>query len=62
MPQQMGADEVRAVIAEVIAAVGANGPADMGKVMGPLKAKLAGKTDMAAASALVKAALGGAGG
>ena len=62
MPQQMGADEVRAVIAEVIAAVGATGSADMGKVMGPLKAKLAGKTDMAAASALVKAALGGAGG
>jgi uncharacterized protein YqeY len=62
MPQQMGADEVRAVIAEVISAVGAAGPADMGKVMGPLKAKLAGKTDMAAASALVKAALGGAGG
>lgn len=62
MPQQMGADEVRAVISEVIAAVGATGPADMGKVMGPLKAKLAGKTDMAAASALVKAALGGAGG
>lgn len=62
MPQQLSADEVRAVIAEVIAAVGAIGPADMGKVMGPLKAKLAGKTDMAAASALVKAALGGAGG
>ncbi|MCQ9375201.1 MULTISPECIES: GatB/YqeY domain-containing protein [unclassified Methyloversatilis] len=62
MPQQLGADEVRAVIAEVIAAVGATGPADMGKVMGPLKAKLAGRTDMTAASALVKSALGGAGG
>ncbi|HEY9192197.1 MAG TPA: GatB/YqeY domain-containing protein [Methyloversatilis sp.] len=59
MPQQMGADEVAAVIAEVIAAVGAAGPADMGKVMGPLKAKLAGRTDMAQASALVKAALSG---
>ncbi|MFZ5455218.1 MAG: GatB/YqeY domain-containing protein [Pseudomonadota bacterium] len=59
MPQQMSADEVRAVIAEVIAAVGAAGPADMGKVMGPLKAKLAGRTDMAQASALVKAALSG---
>ena len=59
MPQQMSADEVRAVIAEVIAAVGAAGPTDMGKVMGPLKAKLAGRTDMAQASALVKAALSG---
>ncbi len=59
MPQQMGADEVAAVIAEVIAAVGAAGPADMGKVMGPLKEKLAGRTDMAQASALVKAALSG---
>ncbi|MBT9518382.1 MAG: GatB/YqeY domain-containing protein [Methyloversatilis discipulorum] len=59
MPQQMSADEVRAVIAEVIAAVGAAGPADMGKVMAPLKAKLAGRTDMAQASALVKAALSG---
>ena len=59
MPQQMSADEVRAVIAEVIAAVGAAGPADIGKVMGPLKAKLAGRTDMAQASALVKAALSG---
>ncbi len=62
MPQQLGADEVRAVIAEVIATVGAAGPADMGKVMGPLKAKLAGRTDMAQASALVKAALSGSGG
>ncbi len=59
MPQQLSADEVQATIAEVIAAVGATGPADMGKVMGPLKAKLAGRTDMTQASALVKAALSG---
>ncbi|MBP6097305.1 MAG: GatB/YqeY domain-containing protein [Methyloversatilis sp.] len=61
MPQQMSADQVRATIAEVIASVGATGPADMGKVMGPLKARLAGRTDMAQASVLVKAALGGSG-
>lgn len=59
MPQQLSADEVQATIAEVIAAVGASSPADMGKVMGPLKAKLAGRTDMTQASALVKAALSG---
>ena len=59
MPQQMSADEVQAAIAEVIAAVGASGPADMGKGMGPLTAKLAGRTDMTQASALVKAALSG---
>lgn len=59
MPQQLSADEVQATIAEVIAAVGATGPADMGKVMGPLKAKLAGRTDMTQASALVKATLSG---
>ncbi|WP_018413213.1 GatB/YqeY domain-containing protein [Methyloversatilis thermotolerans] len=59
MPQQMSADEVRAAIAAVIAETGASGPADMGRVMGPLKARLAGRTDMAQASALVKAALSG---
>ena len=61
MPQQMSAEEVRATIVEVLESVGATGPADMGKVMGPLKARLAGRTDMALASAMVKAALGGSG-
>jgi uncharacterized protein len=40
-----------------VAQVGAAGPQDMGKVMGVLKPKLAGKADMTAVSALVKAAL-----
>ena len=38
-------------------ATGAAGPQDMGKVMGVLKPKLAGKADMTAVSAQVKAAL-----
>jgi hypothetical protein len=48
------------IVAEVQAAVaqtGATGPQDMGKVMGVLKPKLAGRADMTAVSAQVKAAL-----
>ncbi|MEJ2310250.1 MAG: GatB/YqeY domain-containing protein [Gammaproteobacteria bacterium] len=54
LPAQLSADEVAAIIDEVIAASGASGPQDMGKVMGQLKGKLAGRADMGAASALVK--------
>ena len=57
MPQQLSAEEVAQEVAAAVAAVGAQGPQDMGKVMGVLKAKLAGKTDMTAVSGLVKAAL-----
>ncbi len=57
LPQQASPDEVAAAIDAAILAVGAQGPADMGKVMGPLRAKLAGKADVAAVSALVKARL-----
>ena len=48
--------EINAAVAAV-AAVGAAGPQDMGKVMGVLKPKLAGRADMTAVSALVKTAL-----
>jgi uncharacterized protein YqeY len=44
-------------VAEAISATGAKAPADMGKVMGALKAKLAGRADMSKVSALVKAKL-----
>ena len=57
LPKQAGDDEIAAVIAKVVADVGAKGPADMGKVMGPVKAALAGKADMSKVSQMVKAAL-----
>ena len=58
LPQQLSAVEVDAIIAESIAATGATSPADMGKVMGVVKPKLAGRADMGKVSGLVKAALG----
>jgi uncharacterized protein len=59
LPTQMSEDEVRAAIAQAVQEVGAAGMKDMGKVVGALKAKYAGKMDFATASALVKAALTG---
>ena len=50
----MGEAEILAAIEAAIAESGATGPADMGKLMGPLKAKLAGQADMGQVSALVK--------
>jgi uncharacterized protein YqeY len=49
--------ELDALVAEVIAATGAQGPKDMGKVMAALKAKAAGRVDMGAANTRVRAAL-----
>ena len=57
MPQQLNADEIAAAVAEAIAASGAKGAQDMGKVMAVLKPMLAGKADMGAVSAQVKAKL-----
>jgi len=59
LPKQMSAEEVEAAVAEAIAQAGAKSPADMGKVMGVLKPKLAGRADMGKVSALVKARLAG---
>jgi hypothetical protein len=59
MPKQLSQAEVEAVVAEVIAATGAKSAADMGKVMGAVKPRLAGKADMGRVSALVKAKLAG---
>jgi uncharacterized protein YqeY len=59
MPQGLSDAEIEAAVAEAIAAAGAKAPSDMGKVMGALKGKLAGKADMSKVSALVKAKLAG---
>ena len=57
MPEQLSDAEIAAEVAAAVAQVGAAGPQDMGKVMGMLKPKLAGRADMTAVSGLVKAAL-----
>jgi hypothetical protein len=59
LPKQMSEDEVKAAIAETMREIGAAGMKDMGKVVGALKGKYAGKMDFAKASALLKAALSG---
>ncbi|HVE08454.1 MAG TPA: GatB/YqeY domain-containing protein [Paraburkholderia sp.] len=57
MPAQLSDAEIVAEVQAAVAQVGAAGPQDMGKVMGVLKPKLAGRADMTAVSAQVKAAL-----
>jgi uncharacterized protein len=54
LPVMMSEADARAAIAALIKEVGAAGPKDMGKVMGPLKQKFAGQMDMSKASGLVK--------
>ena len=48
MPEQLSADAIAAEVQAAVAATGAAGPQDMGKVMGVLKPKLAGRADMTA--------------
>jgi uncharacterized protein YqeY len=57
LPAQLSEADIASIIAEAIASTGAQGPADMGKVMGAVKPKIAGKADGGVVSALVKAAL-----
>lgn len=62
LPQQMDLEEVKAAVKAVIASTGAASVKDMGKVMGELKAKFAGKMDFSKANGVVKELLSGAGG
>ncbi len=57
LPAQLSEADIAAIIAEAITSTGAQGPGDMGKVMGAVKPKIAGKADGGLVSALVKAAL-----
>ena len=59
LPKRLSADEISAEVAAIVAEVGAKGAGDMGKVMGAVKTRLAGKADMGLVSAAVKAALAG---
>jgi uncharacterized protein YqeY len=58
LPQRLGEAEIDAAIDAAIARTGASGPSGMGKVMGALKSELAGRADLSAVSAKVKARLG----
>ncbi len=57
LPEQLAEDEVAKIVDEVVSATGAQGMKDMGKVMGQVKAKVAGQADMGLVSKLVKAKL-----
>ena len=59
LPARLSTAEVAAEVKSIVAELGASGPGDMGKVMGAVKARLAGKADMGEVSQAVKAALNG---
>ncbi len=59
LPEQLSDADLDALIAEAISSTGAASIKDMGKVMGVVKAKAAGKADMGAVGARIKAKLGG---
>ena len=58
LPEQLSADELGTIVDEAIKSSGAEGIRDMGKVMGIVKSKAAGRADMGAVSAMIKARLG----
>ena len=59
LPEKMGEAEIVAAIQAAVAETGAASPADIGKLMGALKPKVAGKADMGLVSRLVKQQLAG---
>ncbi|HYS48814.1 MAG TPA: GatB/YqeY domain-containing protein [Xanthobacteraceae bacterium] len=59
LPSQMSEEEAKAAIAGVVTEIGAQGMKDMGKVMGALKQRYAGRMDFGKASPIVKGLLAG---
>lgn len=59
LPEKLGEAEILAAIDAAIVETGASAPADMGKLMGVLKPRLAGQADMGLVSKLIKARLAG---
>jgi len=59
LPEQLSDTEIDTLIADAIATTGAASIKDMGKVMGQLKDKLAGRADMGAVSSRIKSRLSG---
>ncbi|MCX7545078.1 GatB/YqeY domain-containing protein [Marinicella gelatinilytica] len=57
LPQQLSEDEVQALVDDTIRQTDAQGMQDMGRVMGQLQSKIAGRADMGEVSALVKSRL-----
>lgn len=57
LPEQLGEDELAALIQSTISETGASTPRDMGAVMNALRAKVQGRADMKAVSQTVKAQL-----
>ena len=54
MPEQMGEDEVKAIVQEVIGQINPQGPQDFGKVMGAVMGKLKGQADGGLVNKVVK--------
>ena len=57
MPKQLSEDEIKSVVASIIASTGAQSVKDMGKVMSSLKTEYAGKMDFGKASGTIKSLL-----
>jgi|TARA_B110000459_G_C16592969_1_gene487211 hypothetical protein len=57
LPKQMDESEIKTIVEEVISSTGAASMADMGKVMGLVNQKLAGKADGKIIAQIVKATL-----